>query len=89
MPSGLESADTVLIVDDEESVRKTFWEWLESANLGCRILSAADAESALVQANQTRIDIRSRSRVWRHDFGANAARVQKYAAEVQDLAKQK
>ena len=40
-------------------------------------------------ANQTRIDIRSRSRVWRHDFGANAARVQKYAAEVQDLAKEK
>jgi uncharacterized protein (DUF1499 family) len=40
-------------------------------------------------ANQTRIDIRSRSRVWRHDFGANAARVQKFAAEVQDLARDK
>src|SRR6516225_3491946 len=57
MPSGLEPADTVLIVDDEESVRKTFREWLQSANLGCRILSAADAEAALVQANQTSIDL--------------------------------
>jgi DNA-binding NarL/FixJ family response regulator len=57
MPSGHPSADTILIVDDEESVRKTFREWLESANLGCRILSAADAEAALVQANQTSIDL--------------------------------
>ncbi|MGD0722246.1 MAG: DUF1499 domain-containing protein [Roseiarcus sp.] len=37
-------------------------------------------------ANQTRIDIRSTSRVWRHDFGANAERVRRFAAEVQDLA---
>jgi ActR/RegA family two-component response regulator len=51
------SAETVLIVDDEEPVRKTFREWLESARLGCRILAAADAESALVQANQHRIDL--------------------------------
>src|SRR5437764_3369426 len=57
MPSGSDSAETILIVDDEESVRKTFREWLESANLGCRILSAADAESALVQANQHTIDL--------------------------------
>src|SRR5207237_9826326 len=42
---------------DEESVRKTFQEWLEGANLDCRILSAADAESALVQANQNTIDL--------------------------------
>jgi len=40
-------------------------------------------------ANQTRIDIRSTSRVWRHDFGANAARIQKFAAEVQELAQEK
>ena len=57
MPSGPAAADTILIVDDEESVRKTFREWLQSANLGCRILSAADAEAALVQANQTSIDL--------------------------------
>jgi uncharacterized protein (DUF1499 family) len=36
-------------------------------------------------ANQTRIDIRSASRVWRHDFGANAERIQKFAADVQNL----
>jgi two-component system, NtrC family, nitrogen regulation response regulator NtrX len=57
MASGREFNDTVLIVDDEESVRKTFREWLEAANFGCRILNAPDAEAALVQANQTRIDL--------------------------------
>jgi ActR/RegA family two-component response regulator len=57
MPSGSDSAETILIVDDEEPVRKTFREWLDGANLGCRILSAADAESALVQANQDSIDL--------------------------------
>ncbi len=57
MPTGGESAETILIVDDEESVRRTFREWLESANLGCRVLTAADAESALVQANQHTIDL--------------------------------
>jgi ActR/RegA family two-component response regulator len=57
MPTGSESAETVLIVDDEESVRKTFREWLEGAGLGCRVLTAADAESALLQANQQVIDL--------------------------------
>jgi ActR/RegA family two-component response regulator len=57
MPLGNLSADTVLIVDDEEPVRKTFREWLDGANLGCQILTAADAEAALVQANQHRIDL--------------------------------
>lgn len=49
--------ETILIVDDEAPVRQTFREWLEGADLGCRILSAADAESALVQANQNNIDL--------------------------------
>lgn len=49
--------DTILVVDDEESVRKTFREWLVSAELDCRILVASDAESALVQANQDAIDL--------------------------------
>jgi uncharacterized protein (DUF1499 family) len=40
-------------------------------------------------ANQTRIDVRSASRIWRHDFGANAQRVQKFADEVQELAREK
>ena len=57
MPTGSESAETILIVDDEEPVRRTFQEWLASANLGCRVLTAADAESALKQANQQTIDL--------------------------------
>src|SRR3954453_3439238 len=52
-----EPEETILIVDDEEPVRKTFREWLEGADLGCRILSAADAEAALVQAHAHRIDL--------------------------------
>ncbi len=49
--------DTILIVDDEESVRKTFREWLDGADLGCTIHVAADAEAALLQANQETIDL--------------------------------
>ena len=41
MPAANPTAETILIVDDEEPVRKTFREWLEGAHLGCRILSAA------------------------------------------------
>jgi two-component system, NtrC family, nitrogen regulation response regulator NtrX len=57
MPQSTELAETVLIVDDEEPVRKTFREWLEGARLDCRILTAADAESALVQADRQTIDL--------------------------------
>src|SRR5579884_120014 len=57
MPTGSETAETILIVDDEEPVRQTFREWLEGAGLDCVVLSAADAESALVQANQHTIDL--------------------------------
>ena len=49
--------DTILIVDDEEPVRQTFREWLESADLDGRVLVAADAEAALLQANQETIDL--------------------------------
>src|SRR5262249_45246992 len=52
-----QAIETVLVVDDEESVRKTFREWLEQAQLGIRILEAADAEAALVQANHHLIDL--------------------------------
>ncbi len=50
-------AETILIVDDEESVRKTFREWLEGSGLDCGFVVAADAETALVQANQQTIDL--------------------------------
>src|SRR5580692_5089324 len=35
-------------------------------------------------ANQTRIDIRSVSRIGKHDFGANARRIRKFIAAVQE-----
>src|ERR1700690_1179607 len=47
--------ETILIVDDEEPVRRTFREWL--AGLGCTILAAPDAEAALQLANQQPIDL--------------------------------
>jgi len=49
--------DTILIVDDESSVRQTVREWLDQANLGCEILAASDAESALRIANDRSIDL--------------------------------
>jgi ActR/RegA family two-component response regulator len=57
MGSESEGTETVLIVDDEHAIRKTFQEWLEGADLGCHILSALDAEAALQQANQHSIDL--------------------------------
>src|SRR6516164_8828669 len=57
MGSESEGTETVLIVDDEHAIRKTFQEWLEGADLGCHILSALDAEAALQQANQHNIDL--------------------------------
>jgi len=52
-----DAADTILIVDDEEPVRRTFSDWLREANLGCTILTAADAEAALQIANRQPIDL--------------------------------
>ncbi len=49
--------DVVLVVDDEDPVRKTFVEWLEGAGLGIRVLQAPDAAGALVLANQNPIDL--------------------------------
>jgi CheY-like chemotaxis protein len=49
--------ETILVVDDEEAVRRTFLEWLEGAGFGAQLLSAADAEEALRQANQHPIDL--------------------------------
>ena len=57
MPDPNTVGETILIVDDEESVRKTFREWLASGKLNCDILTAADAESALTLANGHTIDV--------------------------------
>lgn len=56
-PTDASPGETVLIVDDESSVRQTLQEWLAGAGLGCRILTAADAEAALVLANEQTIDL--------------------------------
>ena len=52
-----DQTETILIVDDEEPVRRTFREWLTGAGLACTILAAADAEAALQLANQHPIDL--------------------------------
>jgi ActR/RegA family two-component response regulator len=57
MSEAAEATDTILIVDDEESVRQTFHEWLEQGTRGCRILAAADAEAALTIADRETIDL--------------------------------
>lgn len=57
MATGSESAETILVVEDEEAVRRTFQEWLQGADLGCEIATAADAESALRYANRHTIDL--------------------------------
>ena len=49
--------DTVLIVDDEEPVRRTFQEWLASAGLDVRVFAVGDAESALLVANEHPVDL--------------------------------
>src|SRR5215472_14524805 len=56
-PAAASSTDVVLIVDDEEPVRRTFCEWLQGANLGVEVLTAADAEAALTIANTRSIDL--------------------------------
>jgi two-component system nitrogen regulation response regulator NtrX len=49
--------DTILIVDDEEPVRRTFAEWLSAGVPDCRVLVAGDAEEALRLANQHAVDL--------------------------------
>lgn len=52
-----DGADTILIVDDEESVRRTFRDWLREGAPSCRLLDAADAEEALRLANDHAVDL--------------------------------
>ena len=49
--------ETVLIVDDEESVRRTFADWLTAGPDAPVVLAAADAEEALVLANAHPVDL--------------------------------
>jgi two-component system nitrogen regulation response regulator NtrX len=49
--------ETVLIVDDEEPVRRTFADWLAGSGLDVRVVAVADAESALLAANETPVDL--------------------------------
>jgi two-component system, NtrC family, nitrogen regulation response regulator NtrX len=44
-------SETILIVDDEDGVRRTFQEWLNGSGLDIRVFAAADAEAALLVAN--------------------------------------
>ncbi len=51
-----------------------------------RIMALPDDVAIRIRplAGQTRVDIRSASRIGRHDLGANAARIQTLADELQD-----
>jgi two-component system nitrogen regulation response regulator NtrX len=50
-------SETVLIVDDEDSVRRTIQEWLSTSDMDVQVLAAADAEAALKLANQVTVDL--------------------------------
>ncbi|HVK16995.1 MAG TPA: response regulator [Fimbriiglobus sp.] len=49
-------SETVLIVDDEDGVRRTFQEWLTGVP-DVRVFTAPDAERALVVANEHPVDL--------------------------------
>ncbi|MBX7104637.1 MAG: response regulator [Gemmataceae bacterium] len=50
-------AETILVVDDEEPVRRTIRDWLVESDLGCTVLTAGDAEAALKHAQAGPIDL--------------------------------
>ncbi len=49
--------EAVLIVDDEDSVRRTFQDWLTGGGLNVQVYAAADAEAALHFVNEHPIDL--------------------------------
>lgn len=49
--------ETILIVDDERSVRDTFLGWLREANIGCELFAVADPAEALRVANERSVDL--------------------------------
>ena len=50
-------AESILIVDDEEPVRRTFLEWITTGGLDCEAEAVADAEAALLYANRHPVDL--------------------------------
>ena len=50
-------SETVLIVDDEDGVRRTFQEWLTAGIPGARVFVAPDASTALRVANEEPVDL--------------------------------
>ncbi len=50
-------SETVLIVDDEDPVRRTFQEWLAAGVPDATVFAVADAESALLVANEHPVDL--------------------------------
>src|SRR5262245_59301506 len=49
--------ETILIVDDEEPVRRTFRDWLAGSGLNVEVHAVPDAESALLFANRHAVDL--------------------------------
>lgn len=49
--------ETVLIVDDEDSVRRTFHDWLSTSGWDLKVFAVGDAEAALSLANEHPIDL--------------------------------
>jgi two-component system nitrogen regulation response regulator NtrX len=49
--------DTVLVVDDEDSVRRTFQDWLHLSGWNLTVHAVADAEAALRVASERPIDL--------------------------------
>lgn len=50
-------SESILVVDDEESVRRTFAEWLAELGPSVTVVSVADAEAALRLASEQTIDL--------------------------------
>src|SRR5262249_31335377 len=49
--------ESILIVDDEEPVRRTFRDWLTSSGMNVEVHAVPDAESALVFADKHPVDL--------------------------------
>jgi DNA-binding response OmpR family regulator len=57
MSGNADAPEVILVVEDEESVRRTVRDWLEGARLGVRVLTATDSAAALILANENPVDL--------------------------------